>query len=85
MAERTTSDETMSRADLAAYLRHLATEFEDETAAEQLNVDVGNKTVSLHPPESVDVSIDVVERSTMFRGNHETIQLELHWKPESPE
>ncbi|WP_254522210.1 amphi-Trp domain-containing protein [Natrinema caseinilyticum] len=50
-------------------------------ADETVTVPVGNKNVSLHPPHHVDVSIEVVERSSMLRGNRETVDIELSWKP----
>ncbi|ELY56996.1 amphi-Trp domain-containing protein [Natronolimnohabitans innermongolicus] len=79
MAQRTTSDERLPRSELAAYLAALAEEFDGES--EEISVDVGNKSVSLSPPEEVDVSVDVIERSSMLRGSRETIELELSWKP----
>ena len=79
MAERTTADEAMTRSELAAYLSSLGDEFEG--GGEEIDVAVGNKTVELNPPESVNVSVDVVERSSMLRGNRETITIELNWKP----
>ncbi|WP_254527925.1 amphi-Trp domain-containing protein [Natrinema gelatinilyticum] len=96
MAQRTTADETLPRQELSAYLRDLATEFEqgggttiqgeeqgEETVQreETITVPVGNKDVSLHPPQNVDVSVEVVERSSMLRGDRETIDIELSWKP----
>ncbi len=79
MAERTTADETMTRSELATYLTTLASEFESDD--EEIDVTVGNKTVGLNPPENVSVSVDVVERSSMLRGNSETVTIELNWKP----
>ncbi|ELZ07665.1 MULTISPECIES: amphi-Trp domain-containing protein [Natrialba] len=79
MAQRTTTDESLSREELATYFEHLAAEF--RSGDEQIDIEVGNKTVTLNPPETIDTSIDVVERSTMFRGNHETVRVELNWKP----
>lgn len=79
MADRTTSEETVPRPELAAYLEELAAEF--ERGGEEISVAVGNKTVSLHPPENVDLSVGVVERSSVLRGERETIDIELSWKP----
>ncbi|NUB90609.1 amphi-Trp domain-containing protein [Haloterrigena sp. SYSU A558-1] len=78
MVQRTTADEKLPRSELAAFLATLSEEFDGES--EQINVDVGNKTVSLNPSEEVDFSIDVVERSSMLRGSRETIEIELSWK-----
>ncbi|MDF9747566.1 amphi-Trp domain-containing protein [Natrinema salsiterrestre] len=79
MAQRTTADETLPREELAAYFQDLAREFEGED--EEVIVPVGNKNVSLSPPHNVDVSVEVVERSSMLRGNRETVEIELSWKP----
>ncbi|SDD02600.1 amphi-Trp domain-containing protein [Natrinema hispanicum] len=78
MAQRTTADETLPRDELAAYLRDLAAEF--ERGDEQITVPVGNKNVTLMPPETLDVSVEVVERSSMLRGDRETVDIELSWK-----
>ncbi|MDQ2050728.1 amphi-Trp domain-containing protein [Natronolimnohabitans sp. A-GB9] len=78
MAERTTFDDRLPRSEVAAYLAALAAEFDDEDG---IDVEVGNKTISLDPPEEVDFSVDVVERSSMLRGSRETIELEVSWKP----
>ncbi|ADD06401.1 uncharacterized protein Nmag_2848 [Natrialba magadii ATCC 43099] len=80
MAQRTTADAAQSREDLAAYFEHLAAEF--RAGGEDVDIDVGNKTVSLSPPETIETSVDVIERSTMFRGNRETVRIELNWKSE---
>ncbi len=80
MAQRTTADETMSRQEIATYLVELADEF--EAGSDDIAVGAGNKTVTLHPPEDVSVSIDVVEQSSMLRGQRETVDIQLSWKPE---
>ncbi|WP_222920169.1 amphi-Trp domain-containing protein [Natrinema sp. SYSU A 869] len=79
MAQRTTADETLPREELAAYLQELATEFGSEN--EEVTIRVGNKNVSLNPPHNIDVSVETVERSSMLRGNRETVEIELSWKP----
>ena len=79
MAQRTTADERQSREEIENYLRTLAEAFGN--GEESINVPVGNKTVDLAPPEEdVGLSVDVVERSSRLRGNHEKIELELAWK-----
>ena len=78
MAQRTTADETLPREDLATYLRELAAEFERDN--EGITVPVGNKNVALTPPETLDMSVEVVERSSMLRGDRETVAIELSWK-----
>jgi len=79
MVQRTTTDEQQSREELAAYFQTLANAF--GSGEESINVPVGNKTVRLSPPETVAMSVDVVERSSRLRGDHEQLELEISWKP----
>lgn len=69
----------MQRTELAAYLRAMADEFDRDS--NEIAVQVGNKSVSLRPPETVGVDVEVVERSMMLRGDHESVKIELEWKP----
>lgn len=78
MADRTQASETLTRSELAAYLRSLADEF--ESGDEEVGIDVGNKRVTLNPPEEVSCDVEVVERSSVLRGSKETVELELSWK-----
>lgn len=78
MVQRTTTDEKLSPEEVEAYLHTLASEFGN--GDEEIDVPVGNKTVGLSSPDNVGLSVDVVERSSRLRGNHEKIQLELAWK-----
>ncbi|WP_049926510.1 amphi-Trp domain-containing protein [Halopiger goleimassiliensis] len=80
MAQRTTADETVSREELAEYFQQLSDAFADP---DDVRVSVGNKTVGLNPPENVDLSVDVIERSTLLRGNREELEIELSWKSKS--
>jgi len=79
MAQRTTADEQHSRQELAHYFQTLADAFGSDE--ESINVPVGNKTVRLSPPETVGLSVDVVERSSRLRGDHEQLEVEVSWKP----
>lgn len=78
MTQRTTADETLPRDELAEYFRELAAEFERDD--EQITIPVGNKNVTLTPPETLNMSVEVVERSSMLRGDRETVDIELSWK-----
>ena len=49
--------------DLASTLRN----------GEGMRVPVGNKDITLTPPEDVNYSIDVVEKQRRFRGGRETV------------
>jgi amphi-Trp domain-containing protein len=79
MADRTSADSTMSREELAVYLRDLADELDAEGDA---NVPVGNKTVMLHPGHEIDCDVTVEERSPMLGSESEAITVEMSWSPE---
>ncbi|MFC6729634.1 amphi-Trp domain-containing protein [Natronoarchaeum mannanilyticum] len=78
MADRTSYTDTVTRDQIADQLRELADAFESS----ETNVRVGNKTVNLSPPDSINYQIDVVERSSLLRGKNESVEIELGWKPE---
>lgn len=79
MSGRITQDDRLDRAAAADRLNNLAGSLRSEGPAD---VEVGNKVVELNPPEHVNYSIDVVETKRRFRGNRESIRIELSWKPE---
>lgn len=79
MSGRITQDDRLDRTVAADKLNNLAGTLRSEGTT---NVEVGNKVVELHPPDSVNYSIDVVETKRRFRGNRESIRIELSWKPE---
>lgn len=77
MANSTESSQTMDRQEFAEYLRDLADQFDGDAEA---NVPVGNKRVNLSPTRNVKTEIEVIERSSMLRGNKESIELNARWK-----
>lgn len=77
MADRTSYTDTKTRDQLAGQLRDIADAFESGDTT----VEVGNKSVHLSPPDSINYQIDVVERSSLIRGDHESVEIELGWKP----
>ncbi|SFF89435.1 amphi-Trp domain-containing protein [Halopelagius inordinatus] len=77
MASSTESSQTMDRQEFAEYLRDLADQFDGESEA---NIPVGNKSVNLSPTPNVKTEIEVIERSSMLRGNKESIELNARWK-----
>lgn len=79
MAEQTTSDDTLEREAAADRLNDLASELR---SGEGVRVRVGNKNVTLDPPETVNYRIEVIEKRKRFRGSRETIRIELDWKPQ---
>lgn len=78
MADETSAEETMSRDDLAEYLRDLAVELEGEGEA---NVLVGNKTVTLQPAPEIDSTVTVSERSPMLGSDNQAIRVDMSWSP----
>jgi amphi-Trp domain-containing protein len=79
MAEQTTSNDTLEREAAADRLNDLASALR---SGEDVRVRVGNKNVTLDPPEKINYRIEVIEKRKRFRGSRETIRLELDWKPE---
>lgn len=80
MSGRITQDDRLDRTVAADKLNNLAGSLRSEGPA---RVEVGNKSVELHPPKDVNYSIDVVETQRRFRGNRESIRIELSWKPDT--
>lgn len=80
MVDKTLAAEEVTREEAAEQLRALADELESEGEA---TVRTGNKTVDLRPPESIAYEVGVRERSSILRGNRETITVKLDWKPPS--
>lgn len=79
MSERITETTRIEREAAADRLEALAGALRAEGSTQ---VEVGNKTIELHPPERVNYGIEVVEKQRRFRGNRESVRIELDWKPE---
>ena len=77
MANTTESKETVSRKEFATYLRNLADQFESGGDA---RIQIGNKSVTVHPAENVKREVTVIERSAILRGDKESLDLEVKWK-----
>lgn len=78
MSDQTTNAEKIDRDAVADRLNDLAGELR---SGENMTVRVGNKDVALTPPETVDYRIDVIEKQSRFRGDRETVRIEIDWKP----
>lgn len=78
MANRTSAEHELDRQELASTLHGLAEEFEG--GHEEIDVEVGNKRVTLEPRETVTYEIEVTERTSRLRKNREEIDLALRWK-----
>jgi amphi-Trp domain-containing protein len=79
MAETTSHDEEMTRAEAAAFLRSIADELDSGRGV--VEVPVGNKGVKLSPPETIATEATVTERSRRLRKNVEELSLEFAWNP----
>jgi amphi-Trp domain-containing protein len=77
MSEQTTSTEKLDREAVAERLTNLADELR---SGEDTTVRVGNKDVALTPSDTLDYKIDVIEKRSRFRGNRETVKIEIDWK-----
>lgn len=79
MADTTSYACEMSRDDAASYLRSIAEQLESENT--NITVPIGNKDVSLSPPDAVDASMVVTERSRRLRKDTEQLELTFKWNP----
>ncbi|WP_246984144.1 amphi-Trp domain-containing protein [Halorientalis marina] len=79
MADQTTTVDSIAREDAADRLTEIASALRTD---DRISVSVGNKDITLAPTDSVNFRLDVIEKRTRFRGDRETIRIELDWKPE---
>lgn len=79
MAETTTHDTRMTRAETAEFLRSIADELDSGRGV--VAIPVGNKEVHLSPSDSIDTETTVTERSRRLRKNVEEMTLEFKWNP----
>ena len=77
MADTTTASESLSNEAAAERLEALASELRQED--DGIQVEVGNKSVSLAPSGNIDYDIEVAEREPMLGSKHESITIELEW------
>ena len=79
MAEKNLDEYEHSRADAADHLREIADDLEE---GEEFNVDIGNKTITLHPPSAVKFEVGARESSSILRGSRESVTIKMDWSPE---
>lgn len=77
MAETTTDETEMTRAETAEFLRSIADDL--DSAGGPIGIPVGNKTVQLSPPETIDVETSVTERSRRLRADTEELSVTFAW------
>lgn len=79
MSNTTSDEQDVSRDEAADLLQELAREIR---GGGQANVDVGNKTIELHPASAMTYDIEIEERSPMIGGDRETVTVTLGWETE---
>ena len=79
MADTTSHETELTRAETAQFLRAIADELDAETA--RIRVAVGNKRVQLSPPERIATEATVTERSRRLRKDVEELELRFRWTP----
>ncbi|SIR89718.1 amphi-Trp domain-containing protein [Haladaptatus litoreus] len=79
MSEKILNEEKISREEVADRLQAIAHELREGGDA---NIDVGNKTVTLSPADSVGYEIGTRESSSVLCGSRESVTVKLDWKPE---
>ncbi|KTG09329.1 hypothetical protein AUR64_16235 [Haloprofundus marisrubri] len=77
MADKTQSKQERTGPEFAGYLRRIADEFD---SGGDVRLSIGNKEVTVHPPESFDTEVSVTERSSKLRGDKETVEITAEWK-----
>lgn len=68
----------LSREEAATQLQEVATALR---TGDTMDMEINNRTVHLSPAETVALDITVEERSTLIRGDRETVTLKLDWEP----
>jgi amphi-Trp domain-containing protein len=79
MAEKNIDEDEISRSEAAERLREIASNLEE---GDEFNVNIGNKTITLHPPSAIGFEVGARESSSILRGNRESVTIKMDWKPE---
>lgn len=79
MAEVTTDETKMTRAEAATLLRSIADEL--DAGSGTVEVPVGNKEIRLSPPETINLETTITERSRRLRKDTEEVSLTFNWNP----
>lgn len=79
MAETTSHNTELTRAEMAAFLRSIADDLDASDGT--VSVQIGNKAVRLSPSDSIDAEATVTERSRRLRKDTEQLALTFKWNP----
>lgn len=78
MADTTSASEELSREGVAAELESIASDLGEGDS--EIDVAVGNKSVTLDPEETIEYDIEVSEHEPMLGDKRESISIELDWQ-----
>ncbi|QLD89049.1 amphi-Trp domain-containing protein [Natronomonas salina] len=81
MAETTTDETKLTRAEAATFLRTVADQLDSESRT--VEIPVGNKEIRLSPPETIDQETTITERSRRLRKDTEEVAITFNWNPTS--
>jgi len=79
MADTTSHETELTRAETAEFLRSIADELDADK--DRIRVAIGNKRVRLSPPERIATEATVTERSRRLRKDVEELELRFRWTP----
>lgn len=79
MAETTTDETKLTRAEAATFLRTVADELDSDSRT--VEISVGNKEIRLSPPETIDQKTTITERSRRLRKDTEEVAITFNWNP----
>lgn len=77
MADKTSHSDRLTRAAAADRLEAIAADLRQG----DFEVQTGNKSIALHPPDTVAFEVTVRESSSLLRGDRESVTLTMDWKP----
>ena len=79
MAEKNVGEYEYDRTEAAGHLREIADDLEN---GDNFDIDIGNKTITLHPPSAINFEVGARESSSVLRGSRESVTIKMDWKPE---
>ena len=79
MAETTTDETKLTRAEAATFLRTIADELDADSRT--VGIPVGNKEIRLSPPETINLETTITERSRRLRKDTEEVAITFDWNP----
>lgn len=79
MAETTTDETKLTRAEAATFLRTVADQLDSDSRT--VEIPVGNKEIRLSPPETIAQETTITERSRRLRKDTEEVAITFNWNP----